>query len=114
MMPVDDVEADDVQGSATGSEDKQAASKKRKLSSRDDNHENEGPACQNCRKKKSACSRTQPCSACVRYSTSWITELGNYDIENCLADVECIYYDGRAKTGVRTGAIEGLNQRIGE
>lgn len=69
MMPVDDAEAEDVQGSATGSEDKQAASKKRKLSSRDDNQENEGPACQNCRKKKSACSRTQPCSACVRYST---------------------------------------------
>ncbi|KAK0756147.1 hypothetical protein N5P37_011361 [Trichoderma harzianum] len=94
MMPVDDVEAEDVQGSATGSEDKQAASKKRKLSSRDDNQENEGPACQNCRKKKSACSRTQPCSACVRYN------------------VECVYYDGRAKTGVRTGAIESINQRI--
>ncbi|KAL7955565.1 fungal-specific transcription factor domain-containing protein [Trichoderma compactum] len=93
-MPVDDAEAEDVQGSATGSEDKQAASKKRKLSSRDNNQENEGPACQNCRKKKSACSRTQPCSACVRYN------------------VECVYYDGRAKTGVRTGAIESINQRI--
>ncbi|UKZ78970.1 hypothetical protein TrVFT333_006719 [Trichoderma virens FT-333] len=93
-MPADDVEAEDIQGSATGSEDKQAGSKKRKLSSREDNHENEGPACQNCRKKKSACSRTQPCSACVRYN------------------VECVYYDGRAKTGVRTGAIESLNQRV--
>ncbi|KAH0526015.1 hypothetical protein TsFJ059_009398 [Trichoderma semiorbis] len=26
--------------------------------------------------------------------------------------VECVYYDGRAKTGVRTGAIESINQRI--
>lgn len=40
--------------------------------------------------------------------------LENYDINNCLADVECVYYDGRAKTGVRTGAIESINQRIGE
>lgn len=53
------------------------------------------PACQYCRKKKSACSRTQPCSTCVRYS------------------VQCVYHDRKSKPGMRTGAIESLNQRVG-
>ncbi|UKZ53134.1 hypothetical protein TrVGV298_006924 [Trichoderma virens] len=47
----------------------------------------------------------------IQYVT-WSTELEDHDIEICPADVECVYYDGRAKTGVRTGAIESLNQRV--
>ncbi|KAJ6447287.1 subtilisin-like protein [Purpureocillium lavendulum] len=54
----------------------------------------ETPACQSCRKKKSKCSRQQPCSQCVK------------------SGVECTYEDKRLKGGIKTGVVERLNQRI--
>lgn len=54
----------------------------------------EGPACQSCRKRKAKCSRQQPCSHCERL------------------EVECIYDERRMRPGMKTGAIEALNQRL--
>ena len=62
-------DGEDAQRFAVANEDLQSSSKKRKLADKDDNHDIDGPACQNCRKKKSACSRTQPCRSCEKYST---------------------------------------------
>lgn len=61
----------------------------------DGNHsaDEDGPACQSCRKRKARCSRQQPCTQCDR--------LG----------VECVY-DERRKPGMKSGAIEALNQRV--
>ncbi|KAH8679604.1 fungal-specific transcription factor domain-containing protein [Tricladium varicosporioides] len=56
--------------------------------------EEEGPACQPCRKKKAKCSRQQPCSNCMRFS------------------IECVYDDRKVKPGLRTGAVENLTQRV--
>uniref|UniRef100_A0A8H7NR10 Zn(2)-C6 fungal-type domain-containing protein n=1 Tax=Bionectria ochroleuca TaxID=29856 RepID=A0A8H7NR10_BIOOC len=53
-----------------------------------------GPACCSCRKKKAKCSRTQPCTQCVRL------------------DITCTYNDAKLKPGMRTGAIESLTQRV--
>ncbi|CAH0022138.1 unnamed protein product [Clonostachys rhizophaga] len=53
-----------------------------------------GPACCSCRKKKAKCSRTQPCTQCVRL------------------DIACTYNDAKLKPGMRTGAIESLTQRV--
>lgn len=55
--------------------------------------ENEGPACQSCRKRKAKCTRQQPCSNCLHIN------------------VDCIY-DEKRKPGMRPGAIEGLNRRV--
>ncbi|KID81441.1 Transcription factor, fungi [Metarhizium guizhouense ARSEF 977] len=57
-------------------------------------HNDETPACLSCRKKKSKCSREQPCTQCVKSS------------------VECTYDDRRQKGGYRTGVIEQLCQRM--
>lgn len=51
-------------------------------------------ACHSCRKRKAKCSRQQPCRQCVRLN------------------VDCVYDDKRQKPGMRTGAIEALNQRL--
>ncbi|TVY24175.1 Citrinin biosynthesis transcriptional activator [Lachnellula hyalina] len=58
--------------------------------------EEEGPAvsCQSCRRKKAKCSRRQPCSQCVRFN------------------IDCLYDDKKTKPGLRTGAVENLNQRV--
>lgn len=56
--------------------------------------EEEVPACQSCRKRKAKCSREQPCSVCERLGT------------------ECLYDDRRQRPGLRTGAVEALNQRV--
>ncbi|KAK2759525.1 hypothetical protein FQN54_003004 [Arachnomyces sp. PD_36] len=56
--------------------------------------EDEGPACQSCRKKKSKCSRQQPCSQCER------------------ANIECLYDDRKSKPGLKVGVVEALSQRI--
>ncbi|KFZ17290.1 hypothetical protein V501_01820 [Pseudogymnoascus sp. VKM F-4519 (FW-2642)] len=56
--------------------------------------EDDGPACQPCRKKKARCSRKQPCSHCVRFN------------------VDCVYDDRKMKPGLRTGVVEKLNQRV--
>ena len=53
----------------------------------------DGPACQSCRRRKSRCSKQQPCAQCER--------LG----------VECLY-DERRRPGFKTGAIESLSQRL--
>ncbi|KAH8596303.1 fungal-specific transcription factor domain-containing protein [Bisporella sp. PMI_857] len=50
--------------------------------------------CHSCRKKKAKCSRRSPCSQCVRFN------------------IECVYDDRRGKPGLRTGAVENLNQRV--
>ncbi|ORY66049.1 fungal-specific transcription factor domain-containing protein [Pseudomassariella vexata] len=86
-------DTDDRNASSNSGPDETSRSKRRRLS-KEDQQENEGPACQNCRRKKSACSRTQPCSACTRYH------------------VDCVYDDRRMKPGLRTGAIESLSQRV--
>ncbi|CAI7575821.1 unnamed protein product [Penicillium viridicatum] len=52
------------------------------------------PACQFCRKKKSRCSRTQPCGECTR------------------SGVECVYDERRMKPGLRTGAMDQLYRRM--
>ncbi|CAG8909750.1 unnamed protein product [Penicillium egyptiacum] len=52
------------------------------------------PACQLCRKKKSRCSRTQPCVECTR------------------SGAECVYDERRMKPGLRTGAMDQLYRRI--
>ncbi|KAI0102964.1 fungal-specific transcription factor domain-containing protein [Nemania sp. FL0031] len=55
----------------------------------------DGPACQSCRRKKAKCSRTQPCSHCERQN------------------LQCVYDERKInKPGMRTGAIEQLNQRL--
>ncbi|KZL65071.1 C6 transcription factor [Colletotrichum tofieldiae] len=90
----DDDEA--LSGRSGGEEDDQPRSKKRRTTSTANANglDNEGPACQSCRKKKARCSRRQPCSACVRYN------------------IECVYDDKRSKPGLRTGAVENLSQRV--
>lgn len=55
--------------------------------------EDKGPACQSCRKRKSRCSKQQPCQRCERL------------------EVECLY-DERQRPGLKTGAIEALTQRL--
>ncbi|KYG46792.1 hypothetical protein M433DRAFT_133513 [Acidomyces richmondensis BFW] len=52
------------------------------------------PACQSCRKRKAKCSRQQPCRQCTRLR------------------VNCVYDERRLRPGIRTGAIEALNQRV--
>ena len=47
-----------------------------------------------CRKRKTKCTREQPCSQCSRMN------------------LECHYDDSRERSGVKTGAIESLNQRL--
>lgn len=53
----------------------------------------DGPACQSCRRRKSRCSKQQPCGHCQRLQ------------------VECTY-DERRRPGFKTGAIEALSQRV--
>ncbi|KAJ5174278.1 uncharacterized protein N7482_000155 [Penicillium canariense] len=56
--------------------------------------EDDGPACQSCRRKKARCSRSQPCDQCTRYNIS------------------CVYDDRRMKPGLRAGAVDQLYRRI--
>lgn len=58
------------------------------------NGDDEGPACNSCRRRKTKCSREQPCAQCARL------------------DLDCYYNDPRERPGVKTGAIESLNQRL--
>lgn len=58
------------------------------------NGDEEGPACNSCRKRKTKCSRDQPCSQCTRMN------------------LECNYDESRERSGVKTGVIEALNQRL--
>nr|CDI53957.1 c6 transcription [Melanopsichium pennsylvanicum 4] len=50
-------------------------------------------ACQNCRKRKSKCSKTQPCFQCVKLNVS------------------CLYTD-RGRPGMKIGAVEALANRL--
>lgn len=56
--------------------------------------EDDGPACQSCRKKKAKCSRRDPCSQCVKLN------------------LDCLYDDRKTRPGLRTGAVESLTQRV--
>lgn len=56
--------------------------------------DDEGPACQGCRKRKARCSRENPCSQCVRINA------------------ECLYEDTKVKPGIRTGIVENLSKRV--
>jgi hypothetical protein len=53
----------------------------------------DGPACQSCRRRKSRCSKQQPCEQCGRLQ------------------VECTY-DERRRPGYKTGVIEALSTRL--
>ena len=53
----------------------------------------DGPACQSCRRRKSRCSKQQPCEQCERLN------------------VECMYHD-RRRPGYKTGVIEALTKRL--
>ena len=53
----------------------------------------DGPACQSCRRRKSRCSKQQPCAQCERL------------------EVECLY-DERRRPGFKTGALDSLSQRL--
>ncbi|KAL3419811.1 hypothetical protein PVAG01_08309 [Phlyctema vagabunda] len=56
--------------------------------------EEEGPACWSCRRRKTKCSRQQPCNQCSKL--------------NC----ECLYEETRERPGLKTGAVEALNKRV--
>ncbi|KAF4956408.1 hypothetical protein FSARC_11611 [Fusarium sarcochroum] len=61
----------------------------------DNSPEAELPSCAGCRKRKLKCSRQKPaCSNCERLDTS------------------CIYEARRTKPGLKSGAVESLNQRL--
>ncbi|KAM0420316.1 hypothetical protein ACHAPT_011858 [Fusarium lateritium] len=61
----------------------------------DPSSEAELPSCGGCRKRKLKCSRQKPaCSNCERLQTT------------------CVYEGRRAKPGLKSGAVEGLNQRL--
>ncbi|KAI0966733.1 fungal-specific transcription factor domain-containing protein [Xylaria arbuscula] len=60
----------------------------------DDSKHEDIPACHSCRRKKAKCSRTQPCSHCAKQN------------------VECVYDGKKTRPGMRTGALEHLNQRV--
>ncbi|KAH7148203.1 fungal-specific transcription factor domain-containing protein [Dactylonectria macrodidyma] len=66
-------------------------SKRRRLAEKE---EAAGPSCHSCRRRKAKCSRDQPCSSCLK--------LG----------IDCVYDQEKSKPGMRTGAIESLNQRV--
>ncbi|KAL2795045.1 hypothetical protein BJX66DRAFT_324909 [Aspergillus keveii] len=58
--------------------------------------ENELPSCVGCKKRKLKCSRQKPsCSTCERLGA------------------QCIYETRRNKPGLKSGAVEHLNQRLG-
>ncbi|KAH6695177.1 hypothetical protein F5X68DRAFT_227171 [Plectosphaerella plurivora] len=59
-----------------------------------DGGESTGRACENCRRSKLRCSRTQPCTKCVAKRA------------------ECVYEESDKKRGPRPGYIEGLNGRM--
>ncbi|KAI8722855.1 Zn(2)-C6 fungal-type domain-containing protein [Fusarium sp. LHS14.1] len=56
--------------------------------------EEEGPSCSSCRRRKTKCSRDQPCSNCSKIGAN------------------CVYDGGKMKPGLRTGAVESLSQRL--
>ncbi|KAF1970022.1 hypothetical protein BU23DRAFT_220158 [Bimuria novae-zelandiae CBS 107.79] len=67
---------------------------KRPAPDSDDRNDDEGPACQSCRKRKAKCSRQQPCQQCVKLR------------------VDCVYDESRQRPGMRPGVVEALNQRL--
>lgn len=76
------------------------------------------PACQSCRKRKLKCNRELPsCSQCsrlckcpcIRYKISFSFSL----VLTCQSACDCIYAGRKQKPGLRSGAIDGLNRRIG-
>ncbi|CAK7198459.1 hypothetical protein SEUCBS139899_001120 [Sporothrix eucalyptigena] len=87
----DDGGAFDPRGDSQDAESSSSGKKRRMAPVQKD----EGPACQSCRRKKAKCSRRQPCSFCKKH------------------DIDCVYEDTRSRPGMRSGAIEQLNQRIG-
>ena len=71
--------------------------------------------CQSCRKKKSKCSRQQPCSQCVKSGKNSTPSIGRHEERfrsQRHAGVDCTYEDKRLKGGIKTGVVERLNQRI--
>src|SRR5262245_56732843 len=59
-----------------------------------DDGEDDCPACNSCRKRKTKCSRQQPCFHCVRLQ------------------IECVYDESRERPGIKPGAIALLSQRV--
>ncbi|KAH7134946.1 fungal-specific transcription factor domain-containing protein [Dendryphion nanum] len=54
----------------------------------------DGPACQSCRKRKAKCSRQQPCLHCLHINA------------------DCVYDEKKSRPGMRAGAIESLTRRL--
>ncbi|VUC30259.1 unnamed protein product [Clonostachys rosea] len=72
-----------------------------------------GPACCSCRRKKAKCSRTQPCTQCVRVSNYSQRRTSTKPCPRAPSlDIPCTYNDAKQKPGMRTGAIESLTQRL--
>ena len=59
-----------------------------------DEGEEDCPACNSCRKRKTKCSRQQPCFNCVRLQ------------------VDCIYDESKERPGIKPGTIALLTQRV--
>lgn len=76
--------------------------------------EEEGPSCSSCRRRKTKCSRDQPCSNCSKIGTSLLRL--SPAIVSKLTDfcpgANCVYDGGKMKPGLRTGAVESLSQRL--
>ena len=49
----------------------------------------------------------------VRYAASFPSTTYAQVINKRYTEVECVYIDRRSKGGIKTGAIDQLNQRIG-
>jgi hypothetical protein len=76
--------------------------------------EEEGPSCSSCRRRKTKCSRDQPCSNCSKIGTS-LLRLSSAIVSkltNLCSGASCVYDGGKMKPGLRTGAVESLSQRL--
>lgn len=72
----------------------------------------EFPACQSCRNRKLKCSRETPsCSQCSRLGELYLWQI--WQSPNTFAGCPCAYDRKRQRPGLRSGAIDSLNRRIG-
>lgn len=80
-----------------------------------------GASCQSCRRRKLRCSKERPaCEGCRYRGTTFpilpilaVSSIRVAQLANGLTDVDCVY-SSRGKPGMRPGAIESLQNRIGQ